>query len=174
MTVHVRDARPGDAPAIAEVHVASWRGAYHGLIPQEILDGLDVPARTQRWTRIIDRTDSARGAVLVAEDDGRIIGFANVGQTRDSDAEAGRTGELTAIYLEPSSWGRGAGRSLMEAAVSRLAALGYADATLWVLDANERARRFYEAARWFPDGTVKTEHADGYSLSEARYRRSLS
>jgi GNAT superfamily N-acetyltransferase len=173
VAVLVRDAEPGDAPDMAQVHVASWRGAYRGLMPQEVLDGLDVSVRTSLWIRIMNRTDPARGAVLVVEDGERIIGFAGVGPTRDPDADPERTGEVAAIYLLPESWGRGAGRLLMGEAVSRLAACGYADATLWVLDTNERARRFYAAAGWVPDGTAKVDGREGYSLSEVRYRRPL-
>ena len=174
MAVLVRDAEPGDAADMARVHVASWRGAYRGLMPQDVLDRLDVSVRTSLWIRIMNRTDPARGAVLVVEDDGQIIGLAGVGPTRDSDSDPARTAELSAIYLLPEAWGRGAGRLLMEEAVSRLAACGYADATLWVLDTNERARRFYAAAGWVPDGTAKVDGREGYSLSEVRYRRVLT
>jgi GNAT superfamily N-acetyltransferase len=176
MAVHVRDAAPDDAAEIAQVHVESWRGAYRGLMPQEVLDGLDVAARASMWTRIMHRSGPAeRRAVLVASDSERIIGFACVEPTRDPDGDAARTGEVAAIYLAPGAWGRGAGRLLMAEAVSRLTGFGYADATLWVLDTNDRARRFYAAAGWLPDGTTKTDDVEtGYSLSEVRYRRSLA
>ena len=32
----VRRARQGDAAAIAQVHVRSWRESYRGLVPDEI------------------------------------------------------------------------------------------------------------------------------------------
>jgi hypothetical protein len=38
--------------------------------------------------------------------------------------------------------GPGAGRPMMSSAVTELARAGYAAAILWVLDANDRARRF--------------------------------
>ena len=174
MTVVVRDAEPADAVRMAQVHVESWRGAYRGLIPQNVLDRLDVSARTELWIRLIGGTDPLRGATLIAELDGQVIGFAHVGQTRDEDGDPVRTGELSAIYLRPGSWGRGAGRALMDEAISRLATAGYTDATLWVLDTNKRARRFYTAAGWSADGTAKVDERDGYSLSELRYRRQLS
>jgi GNAT superfamily N-acetyltransferase len=145
-------------------------------MPQEVLDGLDVSARMSMWTRIMDwlRANPARGAVLIAAAADQIIGFASVGPARDTDSDASRTGELAAIYLLPDAWGIGAGRALMEVAISRLNEYGYADATLWVLDSNERARRFYAAAGWTPDGTTMVDDRDGYSLSEVRYRRALS
>ena len=37
----IRRARPEDAEAVARVHVAGWRHAYRGLLPDDYLDGLD-------------------------------------------------------------------------------------------------------------------------------------
>jgi len=41
----IRPATPEDARAIAEVHVASWRYAYRGLLPDDVLDRLSVEER---------------------------------------------------------------------------------------------------------------------------------
>ena len=51
--VEVRQAIDGDAQAIAEVHVASWQGAYRGLLPDALLDGQSVERRAQWWTQAI-------------------------------------------------------------------------------------------------------------------------
>ena len=59
------------------------------------------------------------------------------------------------------------------AAVAELARLGYADAILWVLDSNDRARRFYSIAGWREDGAVKTDNRLGFDLCEVRYRTVL-
>ena len=61
----------------------------------------------------------------------------------------------------------------MTAALGRLTELGYRQATLWVLDSNARARRFYAAAGFQPDGAVKVDDSRGFPLAEVRYRRSL-
>lgn len=42
-----------------------------------------------------------------------------------------------------------------------------------MLDANERARRFYERQGWRPDGAEKTEEHSGATLHEVRYRIEL-
>lgn len=81
------------------------------------------------------------------------------------------TGEVRAIYAAPDVWGTGIGRALMGGAVAELSRLGYAGATLWVLDANERARRFYALAGWKPDGSAKTDAGRGFAITEVRYRR---
>jgi DNA-binding XRE family transcriptional regulator len=46
----------------------------------------------------------------------------------------------------------GTRRALMSSAVTELARADYAAAILWVLDANDRARRFYALAGWAEDG----------------------
>jgi GNAT superfamily N-acetyltransferase len=74
---------------------------------------------------------------------------------RDDDAEPASAGELAAIYLVPELWGTGLGRELMASGLSALCDAGFGEATLWVLDTNSRARRFYEAAGWHADGAVK-------------------
>jgi hypothetical protein len=44
---------------------------------------------------------------------------------------------------------------------------------LWVIATNERARRFYERARWCADGAEKRDHRLGFPLHEVRYARRL-
>ena len=36
----LRPAEPGDASAVALVHVRSWQAGYRNLLPDEYLDGL--------------------------------------------------------------------------------------------------------------------------------------
>ncbi len=42
--IGIRRGRPGDAVGIAAVHVAAWRSAYPGILPDPYLAGLSVPA----------------------------------------------------------------------------------------------------------------------------------
>jgi len=171
----IRAARLADAARIAEIHVHGWRGSYRGLMPQEYLDGLDPGGqRLERWARSLEDTDWSRGGTLVvADDQARLVGFAHVRESRDDDADPARVGEVWAIYLAPDSWGKGLGRELMAAALGRLAQAGYDQVTLWVVEGNVRARRFYEAAGFQPDGTVKLDDSRGFRLREVRYRRPL-
>jgi hypothetical protein len=62
----------------------------------------------------------------------------------------------------------------MATAVAGLVRLGYANAILWVLDTNERARRFYALAGWEQDGASKTDGSRGFPITEVRYRRTLT
>jgi GNAT superfamily N-acetyltransferase len=109
---------------------------------------------------------------LVLQDGDDVIGFAHVSPARDDDVPA-TTGELTAIYVTRSAWGRGGGGLLMGAAQDRMREAGFGDAVLWVLEGNERARRFYEHQGWSADGIRKTDDRGAFVLHELRYRLTL-
>jgi ribosomal protein S18 acetylase RimI-like enzyme len=143
-------------------------------MPQSYLDGLDPVSRAEAWRRMMARTEPSRGGVIAAVAGGRgIIGFASFGPARDHDTDPQRTGEVFAIYVDPEAWGTGAGRELMADAVAELARLGYDDAILWVLDTNDRARRFYLLAGWAEDATSKSDSSRGFDITEVRYRKPL-
>ncbi|MGH3397477.1 MAG: GNAT family N-acetyltransferase [Streptosporangiaceae bacterium] len=171
----IRRAQASDAGAIAVVHVRSWQAAYRGLLPQDYLDGLDPGPRVARWEQRLAERDWPRGGVLVAEDAGQVVGLTNFCPSRDDDLDLRAVGEITMIYLLAAAWGRGHGRELMAGALAALRQAGYGEAALWVLDTNQRARRFYEAGGWRTDGAAKQEpwRDAGFTLSEVRYRHAL-
>jgi GNAT superfamily N-acetyltransferase len=170
--MRVRRAEVGDAAAIARVNVGSWRVAYRGLIPQDYLDRLDVEERREVWARGLATSRWPASGTFVAEAEGGVVGFAHIGPSPDDDADPA-VGAVWAIYALATVWGTGVGRALMDASLAGLAEAGYAQATLWVLDTNARARRFYEAAGWRPDGTTQVDSTRGFPLPELRYRRPL-
>lgn len=165
--VQIRAAQPGDAEQVAKVHVASWRQAYTGVISDEYLARLDVDARVEHWRHVLE--DEPETKVWVADDDGRVIGFASLGPSRDEDADR-TTMEIYTIYLEPSVWGQGVARDLMRTVLA--AVPEGSPVTLWVLAANERARHFYRRNGFAPDGVERVEEFDGETYTEVRYRRS--
>ena len=166
----VRPAVLQDARAIAAVQVATWRVAYAGLLPDDLLDGLDVDERAERWRgRLAALPDGV--FVFVVELDAEVRGFVSGGPSRDG----GAGGEVYAIYVDPGFQGRGAGRQLLQAAVDCLTGAGFTEARLWVLADNHPARGFYESRGWRPDGAEQpwTYPGVGEGVTEARYVRSL-
>ncbi|HUR48506.1 MAG TPA: GNAT family N-acetyltransferase [Acidimicrobiales bacterium] len=167
MSIDVRAAVVADYEEIGRVHVETWQVCYRGQIPDEILDSLSVAHRADQWHRRLS-ADPVEGAVFVAEDDAGIVGFASCSQARGEYAIEG-SGEIEAIYLDPRRWRSGIGSRLLQVTEARLKDDGYRDAMLWVLTANERARRFYEAKGWAFDGTEKMYRRDGHDIPELRY-----
>jgi GNAT superfamily N-acetyltransferase len=167
----IRPADLQDADAIAMVHVASWRAAYRGLLPQHVLEGLSVQRRADGWREIL-RSGEDHTLVAVDSETGRVGGFVNVGPSRDEDAAPG-VGELRAIYLLEEWWNTGTGLQLHDVGLQMLRGQ-FAEAILWVLDSNERARRFYARRGWRADGAAKKDDRGDVVLTEVRYRRPLT
>lgn len=171
MSVTIRAATLEDAPAIAEVHVASWRWAYRDDLPASALELRSVEDRERLWTDWFASREPAAD-VLVAEEDGRIVGFSGFGVSRD-DGAGDATGEIRTIYLLEEAAGKGIGRDLFGRANERLRELGYRRATLWVLETNTRSRRFYEKAGWTWDGTTSAHQFECANLPIVRYATDL-
>lgn len=167
-----------DADVVAELHVESWRAAYRGIVPDDLLDGEPFRAgRFERWrSRRLDEEPPDRGT-LVAVLDAVVVGFADIGPERPQAGGVERGwGEVYAFYLHPAAWGTGVARPLMDAAVDALAAAGFAEAALWVFRDNPRARAFYARAGWaLADGRAEhvIEFAPDAHAPEVIYQRSL-
>ncbi len=165
----LRRARSEDAVAVAAMHVRSWQAAYRGIVPDPFLDELDVAARASRYS--FDGTTPGDPVTWIATTGDSLVGMVSVGPSRDGDLPA--LGEVRALYVAPDRWRSGAGSALMAQAERLLADAGFAEAFLWVLADNARARRFYEEGGWRADGATKTVSIGGRELPEVRYRRML-
>jgi GNAT superfamily N-acetyltransferase len=73
------------------------------------------------------------------------------------------------IYLVERAIGLGVGRDLLARATRDLVEIGYRWGALWVLEANARARRFYEAAGWRTEGATRPHPVGDIELSVIRY-----
>jgi len=140
--ITIRRAVVDDATAVAEVHVASWRTTYPGIVDQAYIDSLSVPERAAAWGRRLATDSDTEPDVLVAVDaDGDIVGFISGGAIRDPIA--GCDAELYAIYLLDSMQQKGVGRRLVREWAGLALASGCHAAVVRVLAENP-ACSFYE------------------------------
>jgi ribosomal protein S18 acetylase RimI-like enzyme len=154
---------------MARVHIDSWRAAYRGLVPESFLESLDYARRAEGFRGFLVEHSGDTYAVAQA---GKTIGFLTIGACRDADVDQEVAGEIWGIYLAPGYWRRGIGRQLCRRAEELLRAQGYVQATLWVFEGNEAARRFYEAMGFVPDGADKMLEL-GAPLRAVRYHKKL-
>jgi len=167
----VRAVTPADVAAVTRLQIASWREAYAGIIPAGYLAAMSAAEREQRHLARV-RDPEPRAAYLLAERDGAILGMTHVGPARDDDLDPATVGEIWAMYVDPAAWSTGVGAALMRAALDHLCRHGARAASLWVLEANARARSFYEKWGFRPDGTRQVIEL-GQPVPEARYYRQL-
>ena len=191
--VVIRSASTADAAQIAVVMRDSWFAAYDGIIAPAIIDRATAPDggarvrqsfRMRPWQRMIAAVARQPGRTRADPAAPDIIGYASFGPERDvldmpwpypltSAGSGGKVAELYALYVHPAWWSTGTGRALMDQVLAKVRAAGYGCVTLWVLEANARARRFYQRAGFIPDGARHVLDDLG-GVTEIRYRRALS
>ena len=163
--ITLRRASPGDALAIAQVRVDSWRTTYRGMIPDAYLDGMQVDASTAIWDRVLTAGPSTT-SVFVADYAGEIVGFA--GGAMLEQPKHGLDAELVAIYLRREFQHAGLGRRFVGAVVEAQRAHGATGLITWVIAGNKAARAFSERL----GGELLVEQPfewDGMDLVEAGY-----
>ena len=135
-----------DVLPMAKVHIASWQETYVGILPDAMLARLSIANEAIRWQRMLDRPRVWGGAItFVADRDGSVVGYGLCGEQRNAFLrDRGFTGEICEIYVLRGAQGQGTGAALMKAMAGALRLRGHRAISLWALQPNEPARRFYE------------------------------
>jgi ribosomal protein S18 acetylase RimI-like enzyme len=162
MTVLLRTGNDRDVAQVGALHFRSRAAAYAHLLSGAALS-FGSPGAMGEWWSERRHWEQDTHQLTVADEDGRVVGFSYVGPSEEPGVA-----ELYAIHVDPGAVGSGVGRLLMVDALERLAALG-TRAVLWVLDGNDRARRFYERGGWLPDGTTRDELMGREPTHQLRY-----
>ncbi len=136
MALRVRSARPADAPAIAALHLASWRDAYRGVLDDGFLDGPLAGLLSQRWAEAL-AAPRREGLVAIAALAGEVAGFIAI-------LRRGTVAYVDNLHVRPGLRGAGIGRLLLGFGASRMRERGCTAAELTVFAQNDGALRFYE------------------------------
>lgn len=144
----IRPATPEDNVAIATLHIAGWQGAYGGIISQAYLDSLNLEERAARWRDILEKNETT--TLIALDDAGKGAGFVSFGKLMTAPPGTSSlrplySSEILAIYLLPEHYRKGLGTLLMREAVNGLKEQKHNSLCLWVLEKNDRARKFYES-----------------------------
>ena len=166
----IRDASVGDAASIEAVHFASREAAYSPHVSEWPPEGPGRSERVERWKRWLSSPDIH---CMVAEQDGRIVGFVTVRAATDDDISPDVVAEMPTVYVDPTVWRSGLGAALCDAGVERARELGFRALVLWVLEINGRARAFYESRGFQPDGASKIDDGTPEAFGADRYRIEL-
>jgi GntR family transcriptional regulator len=160
---HPRPATAADAPSLAEVFVTTWRRNYRSVVPDEVIDALDLD-ETAGWLAGLVRTTD-QSTLLLEAPDGAVLGFVRFG----SDPSDARHGHIYALYVHADHGGHGYGRLLLRSGLAELERREYEAITLWVFEANPRARGLYASEGFEPDGGRRVEAQ--FRADEIRMRR---
>jgi GNAT superfamily N-acetyltransferase len=136
----IREARPDEAEALAEIQRDACLAAFAHIFPPDLYP-FPMDDVRERWITALADPETA---VLVAEVDGRAVGLAGY-----------RAQWLDGLYVSPECWAGGVGLALHDRVLERLRERGSNRCHLWVLEDNERARRFYERHGWQENGRTR-------------------
>ena len=161
----IRRALAADAEAVGRIHIESWNVAYRGIMPDEVIARTDVAYRTKFWAERIADPD---WPVFLIEEQGEAVAFCQMIPSRDADDDATRVGHITSLHVLPHLRGRGYGGMLIDHVFAELRRRGFAEVTLWVLEENQSARRFYEKCGFRQD--TGTRRYPKTNVPEVRYR----
>src|SRR5216683_616799 len=131
------------------------------------LQSLSITHRKERWQKILNKPED-NAYTLVAEIEGKVVGFCSVDKSRSEDMSKD-TGELWAIYVDKNYEGKGIGTTLLNKGLDNLRDRGFKKAILWVLTSNYKTRKWYESKGWRVEGKTTIDKRDGLELEETRY-----
>lgn len=142
----IRPATPDDLNRIAEIEVFNYRLQFYPIFRSDefYFGELQVPAVAQRYEKSLDH--------IRVYDDGVVKGFVLV-----------QDGEIRKLFVEPVLQGGGIGAHLLDYAVEHMGAH-----TLWALEKNTRAIRFYQQHGFHLTGEKRLENGTSENLVRIR------
>lgn len=153
------------------VHFASRDAAYRDRVPGWPVDVLSRRERVEVWRAWLADPEVT---TLVLEAEEGIAGICTMRPSGDPDGDPDEVVEVPTLYVRPDAWRRGYGLALCREACRRARAEGFRWLTLWVLDLNIEARRFYAALGFREDGAKKVDESHTeVPLQASRFRLSL-
>ncbi|HJV29196.1 MAG TPA: GNAT family N-acetyltransferase [Gaiellaceae bacterium] len=140
MALTLREAHSDEAETLARLQEESAVAGFSNVFPP---GRYPFPRQVvlESWRELLVRDDVV---ALVAEDEGELLGLA-----------VARLDWLERLYTHPSAWGRGVGSRLHDDALELVRGFGSSSCSLWVLEANDRARSFYERRGWRLNGRTR-------------------
>lgn len=162
----IRPATLADAPAVARIHMDSWRTTYRGMVSDDFLDNLLFDDRLARWQQRLAFEEPGTFAYVAEAAPGEVVGFAYGGRERTGYPDY--TGELWALHIAVPYQRAGLGKRLTSEVARKLHGMGLNSILIWVLAENHPARRFYERL----GGVYATERVEefaGGSIDEVAY-----
>lgn len=160
MSVTYRTAGPADAAHLAVLGAHTFTDTFGHLYHPDDLALFLTSHTPQAWAK--ELTDPAF-AVRVAEQGGRLIGYAKIGPPHLPFEPRGEAAELRQLYVIEEYKGAGIARTLIDWVIDQARNRRADHLYLSVFTENHRARRFYERIGFEAEGSyafMVGNHAD--------------
>lgn len=164
-TIHIRRAESGDEACLAHVQTESWKAAFAGIVPAELLTQCTSIERAEKMYARLLAEQQGNGYILELDGKPHCVAWWDAAREEDMPGAA----ELRCIHSLPENWRRGCGSRMMERVLADAKAAGYTKILLWVFTDNVRAIRFYEAQGF----TFGGRKQPAFGTTEEMYVRAL-
>lgn len=175
MTATIRPAVAEDAPALADLKLDTFRETFleEGFaIPYPPADLAMFEAASYAPDAVAAELADPAKQTWVAEADGRLLGYAQVGPCKLPHVEASADhGELYQLYVLRSAQGLKLGKALLQTALDHLAETRPGPVWLGVWSGNEKAQAVYAARGFEKVGDYRFKVGSWYD-EEYIFRRS--
>lgn len=155
----IRRAQRRDLPSLGRLGALLLR-THHGFDSRRFMAPGDRPEQGYAWFlgTQLDRDDTV---VLVAEREGRVLGYAYAGIEAQSWKELrDEAGFVHDVIVDPEARGVGMGRALLDGAVRWLAGRGMPRVVLWTASRNQDAQRLFARLGFRPTMLEMTRELD--------------
>ena len=169
MEINIRYANKDDADTIALINSKSFQHAFRGIIPDDFLKEKFSYERLRE--RLYKELNEGTATSCIMYKNDIPVGMLTFAQDDYKDRDSSEI-DLWRIYLLPEYWGQNLGIEFIDWGIKELNRKGYKKVALWVVEENERARRFYEKVGFIHDGEIRIINP-GRELNEYRYIKPL-
>ena len=161
----IRRVRAGDEATLAFIQTESWNAGFRDILPGDVLRSCTRMEKSTAMYRRLLESGVGNGYLLKVDGQPHCIAWWDAARGTDMPGYA----ELICIHSMPNRWRKGYGSKMMQQVLQDMRSAGYKKAMLWVFEANTRARQFYEAQGFRPNGKTKP----GIEPTELCYERDL-
>lgn len=148
----IREMKKEDTKQVQDVAKKSWNSTYDGIIPRKIQENfLNANYSDEMMEKRLNGS-----LIFVAEMESKVVGFANFMPVNDKGQS-----ELSAIYLNPNSQGKGVGTALLQKGIKELE--NVKEVYIDVEKENNIGKTFYEA-KGFKTIKEYDDNFDGHIL----------
>ncbi|KAI8066738.1 GCN5-like N-acetyltransferase [Gongronella butleri] len=168
MPIQLRPATDSDHDLLVQIHVASWKVTYKGLVPDTFLDDEAHSELDARWKKKHPLQCARVRHTTIAYDEasGESVGFVYAEYEQEKEKDMVYVDHL---HVLPNWQGHGIGKMLLKDACDWTRSLALPKIYLYVMEQNAQAIQFYERQKWIYDGDLEGQMSGSLTVQARRY-----
>lgn len=169
MEEYIRYANKDDADTLALINSKSAQVGFSGIIPDDFLkEKFSYERLKERFSKELD--DGITSSSIIYQDNSP-LGMMTFGKD-DYKQRDNLEIDLWRLYVLPEYWGKSIAIKLIDWGIKELKRNGYTKLSLWVVEENIRARKFYEKVGFIHSEETRIINP-GRELMDCRYVKQL-